>query len=65
MRGKVTDHAIGEFFPPQLLVGARQASVHSKGCVEQQYPLLRPSGKIAEQGRGDAEVAVDLFEDIP
>ena len=63
--GEFADGGIGELLPAVALVRACLVGADGEGGVEQQHPLVGPSGEVARsEGDGGAEVAVDLLDDV-
>ena len=58
------DDVIGETFPALALMRAGAAVFHGQHRVEQQHAALGPGREIAMVGAGDAEIALDLLEDV-
>ena len=55
---------VGEAFPALALVRAGAAFLDRQHGVEQQHALPRPRQQAAVVGAGDAQVALDLLEDV-
>ena len=61
---KSLNHGIGEDFPTVTLVRTCLMCPDRKGGVEQEYALCRPTTQTAALRNGNAEVVVNLFEDV-
>ena len=59
------DHMVGERRPAEVLVAVGLSAAHSQGRVQHEHTALRPFGERAVWGRRDAEVALQLLEDVP
>lgn len=55
---------IGKLLPAQLRMAVGLMSANGKRCIQQQYALLGPTGKIARCGDRCTKVGLNLLEDI-
>lgn len=62
--GEFVNDGIGKCFPAFALMRCSLMRTYGKCGIEQQHPLLRPTGEVAARWNGDAEVALYLFEDV-
>ena len=58
------DHLVGEGLPALALVRRGRVGAHGEGGVEQQHALVRPGVEAAVVGGVDAEIGLELLEDV-
>ena len=64
LRGKRMNGCIGECLPSQRGMAVGKMCPHRECGIEQQHPLLRPSGKVSRLGNRTAQGIVYLLEDV-
>ena len=55
---------LGEILPAAPTMRRGLARRHGEHPVQQQHPLVLPRGEIAVGGAGDAQIALELGEDV-
>ena len=62
--GQNTDGGIGKFLPTLALVRACLMGTDGECGIEQEHPLVGPTGEVSARRDVDAQVALDFLEDV-